>query len=147
MIKWIKKILAMPFIAEKLSYLIFGFLTTVVSIAVFGIANSLLNIDYRWATIISWVVSVCFAFVTNKLFVFQSKSFASKILIKELLSFVAARLLSLLFDFSWMVFAVEILQMNEFLAKVLSNIVVIFLNYFFSKMFVFKKNPKQDQPL
>ena len=146
MIKWVKKILAMPFIAEKLSYLVFGALTTAVSLVVFWIANSVFDMDYRLATLVSWVIAVAFAFITNKLFVFRSKSFASGVLVKELLSFVTARLLSLLFDFSWMIFAVEILQLNEFLAKVLSNLVVIVLNYFFSKMFVFKNTAERPLP-
>ena len=138
MIKWIKKILALPFIHEKLSYLVFGALTTAVSLVVFGIANSLLNVDYRYSTVISWVAAASFAFITNKLFVFQSKNTSSSVLLKEITSFFAARLLSLLFDIGWMIIAVELLKINEFLAKVLSNIVIIVMNYFFSKMFVFR---------
>ena len=139
MVKWIKKILSSPFITEKLSYLVFGVLTTIISQVVFEIATRLFNVDYRVSTVISWIFAVAFAFITNKLFVFQSKDFSSRVLVKELSSFLVARLLSLLFDFSWMVFAVEVLHMGESIAKILSNVVVVVMNYFFSKMLVFKK--------
>ena len=138
-IEFVKKILSMPFIAEKISYLFFGVLTTIVNFVVFGITNGLLNIDYRPATVMAWVVAVTFAFITNKLFVFESKSFEAHILRREMTTFLAARVLSLLFDIGWMIFAVEMLNMNEYIAKILSNVVVIVINYFLSKLFVFKK--------
>ena len=137
------KIWHKPMIAEKINYLVFGVFTTVVNFVVFGFVTAVFSLDYRLATFLAWMAAVVFAFITNKLFVFQSKSFNRQIMIKELLRFVAARIVSFWFDLGWMVFAVEILLMNEYIAKILSNVVVVISNYFFSKMFVFDRNDKR----
>jgi len=130
-------------IKEKIRYLFFGVLTTIVSFASFGLLNDFFNMDYRVSTVGSWIAAVAFAFITNKLFVFQSKSFEFVKIVRELGSFVAARLISLGFEFGWMILVVELFNMNEYLAKILASIVVVICNYFFSKMFIFKSETKQ----
>ncbi len=123
---------------ETISYLIFGVLTTIVNYAVFELCN-FLSIHYLVGTLIAWGLAVMFAYITNKLFVFESKSWKKEVIIKELSSFVACRIISGLFDLGFMALAVELLTMNKSIAKLVSNIFVVIANYIFSKLFIFKK--------
>lgn len=123
---------------ETISYLIFGVLTTIINYAAFVVCQSL-NIHYLIGTIIAWVLAVLFAYVTNKLFVFKSKSWKREIIVKEFTSFIACRLVSGAFDLGFMALSVEILSMNESIAKLVSNVFVVLANYAFSKIFIFRK--------
>ena len=138
----IRKLCDALFTAEKISYLIFGILTTIVNIAVYWVATNVFGIGYRAATVIAWLLAVAFAFFTNKFYVFKSKSVEPGVLLKEAVSFVLARVFSGVFDFGWMVLAVELIGMDDFIAKIASNIVVIVMNYFFSKLFIFRRKPQ-----
>lgn len=123
---------------ETISYLIFGILTTIVNYVVFELCG-FINIHYLISTFLAWALAVIFAFLTNKLFVFESKSWKKEIVLKELSSFVTCRLVSGLFDIGFMAFAVEVLAMNKSIAKLVANVFVIIANYIFSKLFIFKK--------
>ncbi len=129
---------------ETISYLIFGVLTTIINIVVFWFAERELafimseDAASLVGNVIAWVISVAFAFVTNKLFVFASKSMAFKVVIAELTGFVIARLLSLAFDDGFMFVAIVLLGMNSLLAKIISNVFVVIINYVLSKFFIFK---------
>jgi putative flippase GtrA len=125
--------------AEKINYLIFGVLTTLVNYVVYWAARGPLTLDYRISTAIAWILAVAFAFVTNKFFVFKSRSTQWKTLVREASAFVAARLASGVFDMGWMILAVEWIHMNDMPAKILSNIIVIVMNYALSKMFIFRQ--------
>lgn len=122
---------------ETISYLIFGVLTTVVNIVVFDACNIVM--DYKPANIIAWILAVIFAYITNKLFVFESKSFAPDVLKKEVSTFLFARIVSLIVDMAFMIVAIDFLHMNQLLAKVISNVFVVVINYIFSKLVIFKK--------
>jgi len=119
---------------EVLSYLFFGGCTTLINIFTFWILR-VLKIGVYPSNIVAWIVSVLFAFITNKLFVFESKGNA----VKEGISFFIFRLLSLLFDMGIMYLLIDVLNWNDLLSKVITNIVVIIINYVFSKIFIFKK--------
>ena len=129
---------------ETISYLIFGVLTTIINIVVFWFAERELafimseDAASLVGNVIAWVISVAFAFVTNKLFVFESKSMAFKVVMPELTGFVIARLLSLAFDEGFMFVAIVLLSMNSLLAKIISNVFVVIINYVLSKFFIFK---------
>jgi len=123
---------------ETISYLIFGILTTAVNIISYRLCT-LSGIDYKTATVIAWCLSVAFAYITNKLFVFESKSFKFDILIKEILAFVACRIFSGICDLAFMVFAVEIIGINDFISKIITNVFVVVINYIASKLFIFRK--------
>ena len=129
---------------ETISYLIFGVLTTIINIVVFWFAERELafimseDAASLVGNVIAWVISVAFAFVTNKLFVFESKSMAFKVVMAELTGFVIARLLSLAFDEGFMFVAIVLLSMNSLLAKIISNVFVVIINYVLSKFFIFK---------
>jgi len=96
------------------------------------------------ANILSWVLAVAFAFVTNKLFVFDSKSRRPAVVFKELAGFVGSRLFSLFAETFIILFMVSALRQNEIFAKIIGQIVVLVLNYILSKVFVFRKQRTVD---
>ncbi len=122
---------------ELIKYLIFGILTTLVNILCFYILDKL-NIDIYINNTISWIVSVIFAFITNKLYVFESKSLDIKTIFKEGTSFLGARIFSYFVDMGTIYLLFDGLRINKLISKIVSNIIVIIINYIFSK-FIFKK--------
>ncbi|MBR1884090.1 MAG: GtrA family protein [Clostridia bacterium] len=129
---------------EILLYLVFGVLTTIVSLAVYYLLTIILldpnnPLLLQIANIISWICGVAFAYVTNRKYVFESNN-ENKV--KELTTFVGARIVTLLLDMLIMGLGVSVIQFNDKVMKILSQIVVILLNYVFSKLIVFrgKKN-------
>ena len=127
---------------EVISYGVFGVLTTLVNLVTYFIFTTVIDLSslgrysYLFATIIAWIVSVLFAFYTNKYYVFQSKT---NNIIKEMINFFGFRVVSLIIDVAVMFLMVDVLIINDLIAKVSANVIVIILNYFFSKWFVFKK--------
>ena len=130
---------------ETILYLVFGILTTVINIAVCGLLADILKWDIYLSNTIAWILSVIFAFVTNKIFVFNSKARDAKILLKETVSFLIARLISLGFDMLAVWLMVDLWGVNIWIGKIISNIIVIIMNYIFSKLFIFnnKQHTKQ----
>lgn len=142
--KFINKYLTEDII-EKISYLIFGGLTTVINIAVYWAATSKFHIYYMLANIIAWVFAVIFAFVTNKLFVFKSNKMDIISVVKEFSSFIFFRIVSLILDLATMFFLVQIVKTNDMLAKLVANVLVIIVNYVASKLVIFKKSESREQ--
>ena len=120
-------------------YAFFGVCTTVVNWGAYYLCYNIAGIPNVPSTMIAWIIAVVFAFITNKLWVFDSKSFEGKILLREIWTFTAARLLTGALDVVIMYAAVDVFAWNSTLWKLLSNIIVIILNYIFSKLIVFKK--------
>ena len=132
--------------SEVFRYLFFGGLTTIVSLGSYFIAARLISgggelstLQAQVANIISWVFAVAFAYITNKIWVFNSKTTAFKDIVREIVSFVGARVFSLLVESGWLALSMELMGMNDFVAKVIGQVVVVVLNYIFSKLFIFKK--------
>lgn len=140
---------------EVLSYLLFGALTTVVSLVTFWLPDRLFaalgyqgvvhyvtgspkDYAYMEANVISWICAVAFAFVTNKLFVFESKDWDRRLVWRELASFVGGRLATLFVDLGLMFVCVTLLSMHDLLAKILVQIIIVLLNYVISKWIVFR---------
>ena len=133
---------------EVILYLIFGVLTTVVSLIVkyallFTVLEASNAFELQLAVVISWIVAVLFAYFTNRAFVFESKN-ENKL--KEFVSFVIARISTLLLEMFIMWFFVTLLKLNSDLYVViftlLAQVLVIVGNYILSKIFVFKKADK-----
>ena len=126
---------------EGLLYLFFGGCTTLINIISFVIFRQFkLGVDV--SNIIAWLIAVIFAFITNKLFVFDSKNTDRKTVMKETISFLIARVISLGIDTGLLHLMIDFMKIHEVIAKVISNIVVIIVNYIFSKLFIFKKEKK-----
>ncbi len=132
---------------EVVSYLFFGVLTTVVALVTFGFFNKFT--DVLISNVISWFAAVIFAYVTNKLFVFDSKSWKWKIISKEIPSFAGARVLTLGIEESGLIILIKWLHLDvpltfsfisgEMVIKIFISIIVVILNYVFSKILIFKK--------
>ena len=126
---------------EVIMYLIFGVLTTVVSLLVYyGCIYTFLNpenaVQLQIANIISWIAGVAFAYITNRKFVFESNESNQ---LKEISKFVTSRLATLFLDMIIMFIGVTYLHGNDKIVKLISQVLVIIGNYIFSKLFVFKK--------
>lgn len=126
---------------ETILYLIFGGLTTLVNIATYGIMYNMLGIDNVPSNVVAWILSVVFAYITNKLFVFESKSFSPKVLLGEMSSFFLCRLATGALDLLIMYYCIDVCGLDKFnlIIKIASNVLVIILNYVASKIFIFKK--------
>ena len=127
---------------EKILYLFFGGLTTLI----FYIVHFTFSVGFGFAAWLSssfaWIVAVAFAYVTNKLLVFESKKTDKETVSRELKSFIVARLISLGISTGIAFVFVDWLGYNtllqEFIIMSAANIIVIIFNYFASKYFIFK---------
>ena len=122
-----------------ISYLFFGVLTTLVNIVSYVILTKLLDMDYKLAATIAWVISVLFAFITNKIYVFNSRERNVIAIAKEFFSFIFFRLLSYFMDIGLLILMVEWMKTDDLFAKIVANVFVIIFNYFASKYIIFKK--------
>ena len=130
---------------EIINYLIFGVLTTIVNYISYIILTKVCNIDYLVSTVIAQVIAIIFAYITNKIFVFQSKNLSKKEFLKEMFSFFGFRILSLFLDMGFMYIFVDILHLNDVIMKLVSNVLIVIANYIFSKLFIFKKKETKKQ--
>ncbi len=124
---------------ETILYVIFGVLTTIVDFVALAILHYVFSVNEIIANTIAWIFAVAVAFITNKLYVFESKSFKLSVLKHELPSFIIARVFSLIVTDIILALA-SIANINIMIAKLFSSIFVIVSNYIFSKLFIFKNN-------
>ncbi len=124
---------------EILLYLFFGVVTTVVNYGVYALCVRGFHMDVVPANIIAWVLAVIVAFVTNKLWVFESKTWNPKIAGKEFGEFVVARLATLVIETVLLWIFVDKLHVNDLIMKIITNVIVVILNYIFSKFIIFKE--------
>lgn len=157
---------------EIFLYLVFGVATTVVNLIAFWLCNRAFDAagwegtlgsifvsrgwekaaelfskngsEYLDSTLIAWFISVIFAFFTNKLFVFESKSWAPSTALREFVSFTGARVFSLLVELFSMFLLVTIAGLNDYIAKILVGVIVVIINYIFSKLLIFRKDKETD---
>ena len=130
---------------EIIMYLFFGVTTTLVNWVVYTPLVNVLDVNATVANFAAWFVAVVYAYITNKLFVFESKSWKTNVIVKEIIAFFGARIASGVFE----IFLPGILMalgLNQTffgieggIAKIVVSVLVIVLNYIFSKLFVFRK--------
>ena len=124
---------------EAVLYLVFGGFTTLINIVVYAVCKHAIGIDTIPSNVAAWILSVAFAYVTNKIFVFESRTVGAMALIKECLSFVWCRLATGIMDMVIMYVTVDMFHWSDMIMKILSNVLVIVLNFVFSKLFIFAK--------
>ena len=127
---------------DVLSYLFFGGLTTVVNYLVYLPCYNWLQLSASVSNIIAWVVAVAFAYLTNKPFVFQSHDWSASTVIPELTKFVGCRIGSGVLETAILFVTVDLLQWNGNVIKLLVSVLVVVLNYFGSKLLVFRRKEK-----
>ena len=129
---------------EIIRYLIVGVLTTVVRLAVYYVCvltflNPQSALQLQAANVLSWIAAVTFAYITSRIYVFQSKC---KDWLQEAAAFYSSRLLTLFMDMAIMFVVVTLCGMNDKLGKLVVQVVVTIANYIFSKLFVFRVSKK-----
>ena len=137
----IKKIIELYYkYKEVINYLIFGALCTVVNFVTYYLFAKILLVEEVTSSGLSWFFAVLFAYITNKLFVFESKTNTKKEFFKEITSFFLARILSgILCDVGTFALMVKVFKINDIFSKIVTQVMVIVVNYIFSKLFIFKK--------
>lgn len=175
-IKFFKMFLQIPVLGklltyEMLSYLFFGVMTTVVNFSVFYVIDKILGngsisefsvlghifrITFEdVSTFIAWIIAVLFAYVTNKLWVFESESTALPVLVKEIASFFGARIISfVVFESAGFMIMRNILinlgifsseNAPKWIAKIFMSVAVVVFNYVMSKLVIFKKKKNEAE--
>jgi putative flippase GtrA len=132
---------------ETVLYVVFGILTTAVNFAAFWVFDRLLaghditffGKSYLFSNFLAWIVAVLFAFITNKIWVFESRSFAPLTLLREFSSFIAARVFSFFVEEGGLYLFIDKAGMQKMWAKVIVAVFVVVINYFFSKFLIFTK--------
>lgn len=175
-IKFFKRFLSVPVLGkflsyEMLSYLFFGVMTTVVNFVVFYLSDKVLGngslFDFSLfgnsfkitfedvSTVIAWIFAVLFAYITNKLWVFESKSKKAAVVMRELISFFGARVVSfVVFESLGFMLARNILINSDifssenapkWIAKILMSVAVVIFNYIMSKLVIFRKKSNTEE--
>ena len=127
---------------ETISYVIFGVLTTIINLTLYYFFSKIININYLISNIISWIISVIFSYITNKLYVFNSKDKRMDVIVKEFIKFINCRLTSGFIEVLLLFLLVDIIKLNDIISKLAIGVIVVVLNFIFSKIFVFQKvNP------
>ena len=124
---------------ETISYVIFGILTTIVNLISYYFFSNIININYLISNTISWIISVVFAYITNKFYVFNSKDKKKDVMVKEFIKFVNCRLTSGVIEILLLFLLVDIMKINDIISKLAIGVIVVVLNFIFSKIFVFQK--------
>ena len=130
----LKNLLRTKLSRELISYLVFGVLTTIVSMVTFWLACKAMH--YLVAEVVSWIVAVTFAFFTNRFFVFQSRGGG---ILRQMAVFYTARLFSLGVEELGLFVMVDALGIGEMISKLALQFIVVVLNYLLSKLVVFRK--------
>ncbi len=127
---------------ELWNYLIFGGLAFIVNYVAYAICVQIFSLHHQVGNIISWVVAVIFVYWTNRNFVFKSEVTDKKGVIREVITFLGARIATLVLEIIVLWLMVDIMSMNDMIAKLIGQFIVIVTNYGFSKLVIFRKKPE-----
>ncbi|MCT3039047.1 GtrA family protein [Leuconostoc mesenteroides] len=118
-------------------YILFGILTTIINLVSYT-GMIYLHWDVQLSVILSWLITVLSAYLTNRKWVFNSKATTTAELLHEFFAFLSSRLLTLILEMAIIWFGVQLLKQNPLVWKLIDNVVVVIFNYIISKLFVFK---------
>jgi Predicted membrane protein len=121
-------------------YILFGVLTTIINLVSYT-GMIYLHWNVQLSVILSWLITVISAYLTNRKWVFNSKATTSVELLREFLAFLSSRVLTLILEMIIIWFGVQLLKQNPLIWKLIDNVVVVIFNYIISKLFVFKRKP------
>lgn len=125
---------------EIVTYIAFGVLTTAVNFLVFLFSRELLKLSATASNIVAWILAVLFAFLTNKPFVFKSKSWSRKVVIPEFVKFITCRIGSGIMETVFLFVTVDCINWNGTILKLIASGFVMVLNYILGKCVAFKKS-------
>ncbi len=118
-------------------YLVFGLMTTAIAVGGYGLLIWM-GLHYFYATTLSWLAAVLFAFVTNRKYVFQSQAKTVNQISKEAMAFLMSRVGTWVFETVGLIFLIDGIGMGQMLPKYIMSVVVIVMNYVLSKLVVFR---------
>lgn len=124
---------------EQIAYVFFGGLTTIVNIIVYYLSDEGMKLGTVPSTAIAQVAAVLFAYVTNRKFVFHSNARGGGALLREMGSFFACRAVSFFLDIGIMWLTVDIWGWAGMIMKIVSNVIIIVINYVASKLLIFNR--------
>ena len=124
---------------EGINYLFWGGVAFVLSMVLFYIFANMMGMDEQPANVITWIICVIFTYLTNRTFVFKSKTKGVKEVGKEFTSFTSARLATLVLENVVLFICIDIFGMYNMIAKLIGQFLVIVSNYVLSKLWIFKK--------
>lgn len=127
---------------DVILYLFLGVCTTIVNVVVYWCCAHMFVLPIMVSTVIAWIFSVLFAYVTNRRWVFHSDASKMTDIAREILTFFGCRLATGVVDWGCMYAFVDLLGLNDVLIKIVANAVVIVLNYVTSKLIIFKRKKK-----
>ena len=139
MIQLIKKI----YYNETIRYLFIGGCTTLVNLIAFYLFTDVLHMNVTVSNVISIIIAILFAYVTNKIFVFDSKTEGMKALFFEFCRFVGGRLSTMAIEVGGVYLLYNIMGYNKMGAKLVTQVLVVIGNYFISKFLVFRGQKKE----
>lgn len=120
---------------ELFLYVVFGAMTFFVNLISYFFFESVLGVNYLISNVIAWFLSVLFAYITNRKWVFESRS---PDILKEMSLFFGGRIFSGVVDTALMYLFIDVMVLDNAFSKIVVQIIVIVLNYIFSKLIVFK---------
>ncbi len=136
----IKKVLT----KEVIMYIIFGVLTTLVNLIISFLLEGLLNVDGAWASAIGIICSVLFAYFTNRKWVFNTKAKGFKENFNEFIKFILGRAVTMVIEQGGVIIFYSVMKLPFMPVKLALTIIVIILNFFFSKFFAFKEKKQEN---
>ncbi len=119
-------------------YMIYGAMATIINAGIYALLFQVVQISNVSSTIIAWIITLIFAFFTNKFFVYRSDEKRIKFVIKEFYQFFLCRALSGIFDVLFMYITVDILSLHPILMKLIAALFVGLINYYGGKLIIFK---------
>jgi len=128
---------------EVIFYIIFGVATTIVSFASYILFVRYLDFGIALANTLSHFLAILFAYVTNKIWVFQALDFSAKQITKEFFKFLSGRLATWAIDTLLLLLLVNVLGYDAILSRVFTTVIVVILNYMVSKLLVFKRHSSE----
>lgn len=129
---------------EILVYGIVGGGTTVINLSAYYLFSSIIGIQYLISNVLAWIAAFAFAFLANKLWVFESKSFQKDLVIKELASFFFARISTGVLDMLLLFVFVDFIGLHPLVSKVIDTVISSILNYILSKFWIFNMERKKS---
>lgn len=130
---------------EGINYLIFGFLAFVLNYVLYFVFADAVSMHYMAATVLSWVLTVVFAYWTNRTFVFKSQNKETASVLVEFVSFIGARVATELLEIVLMYVMVDLCSINDKIAKLVCQVLVILANYVLSKIWIFKDTASKKE--
>ena len=124
---------------EIVLYIIFGILAFLVSISTFSLFIDILHLNEHVSNVLSWIITVSFAYITNKKWVFESSVQGYSEVVKEVVSFFGGRIITLIIEEIILFIFITVMHLDSHYVKIAAQIVVIIMNYIISKLWVFKK--------